>query len=166
MIIYALLSFQAREDTFPWLPIIGGCVGFVVVVALIVTIILICRRYVPRLIYHFFGYLHIIHATCLFTLIISAVALVMKIPLCLYAAHNIWHNAKVCKSLQKLIVLCKQRLLFLLLLFLFKSLIHISSSHTNSGFYVSLGNPILLTYFINMHTYVHLLTSDLITKQA
>ena len=35
----------AGKDTFPWLPIIGGCVGFVVVVALILTIVLLCRRY-------------------------------------------------------------------------------------------------------------------------
>jgi len=34
----------APEGAFPWLPIIGGCVGFIVFVALIITVILLCRR--------------------------------------------------------------------------------------------------------------------------
>ena len=50
-------TIEAPEEAFPWLPIIGGCVGFVVVVALILTIVLICRRYVSfvllALLFHF-----------------------------------------------------------------------------------------------------------------
>ena len=48
-----LSPLQALDEAFPWLPIIGGCVGFVVVVALIITIVLICRRYIFRFSYIF-----------------------------------------------------------------------------------------------------------------